>query len=127
MTIDRLFVYGTLRPAGSAFDLISDLVVRHEPAVLVDHGLVGEGHRYPWCIEAPGQEVAGELLWLERVEEVLEAVDRYEGVDDPDPEYRRVLAEVMTSDGATSAWVYVGGPGVPPNAAWVGGGDWLGD
>lgn len=125
MTLDRLFVYGTLRPTGRAHGVIASLVIRHEAAVLHDYRLVGEGHRYPWCIESLGHEVAGDLLWLRRPDEALELVDRYEGVDDPRPEYRRVVAEVMTADGPEPAWLYAGGPGVPPGAPEVEGGDWL--
>ena len=125
MTLDRLFVYGTLRPEASAFHLLAAVVVKQEAAVLVDHALVGEGHRYPWCVDAPGGEVAGELLWLRDPEETLAILDEYEGVDGAEPEYRRVIAPVLTREGPSDAWVYVGGPAAPPGAGPVSGGDWL--
>lgn len=125
MTLDRLFVYGTLRPEASAFHLVADAVVRHEAAVLVDHALVGEGHRYPWCLDSPGGEVTGDVLWLREAEQTLVVLDQYEGVGEATPEYRRVIAPVLTRDGPSSAWVYVGGPGVSPDAGPVRGGDWL--
>ena len=123
--IDRLFVYGTLRPGARAYPMVEGAVERHQPAVLPGYGLVGEGHRYPWCIEAPGREVAGVLLWLNDPVRMLEHLDRYEGVDEDGPEYRRVALEVLTSDGECTAWVYVGGPGVPNDARPVDGDDWL--
>lgn len=125
VTLDRLFVYGTLRPQGHAFRLVSPLVVRHRPAVLAGYSLVGEGHRYPWCVEAPNGEVAGELLWLREVEAALDRLDEYEGVHEPDPEYRRVVADVLTGAEMTQAWVYVGGPGIPGDVRPIDGGDWL--
>lgn len=112
---------------GGAYRLIASLVTRHEEAVLPDHRLVGEGHRYPWCVESPGDEVAGNLLWLRRPVEALEIVDRYEGVDTARPEYRRAVVTVLTVEGRTQAWAYVGGPWVPPGAETVEGGDWLRD
>lgn len=124
MTPSRLFVYGTLRPRGRAFDLVAASVVRHQEAVLVDFALVGEGHRYPWCIEQPGAEVAGDLLWLRDVEAVLTTLDDYEGVSARNPEYRRVIAQVLTVDRQWEAWVYAGGPGVPPDAVAVSDNAW---
>lgn len=125
MTLDRLFVYGTLRPNRPAFELVAPVVVRHQPAVLMGYALVGEGHRYPWCIESPDGEVAGELLWLRDVEATLTMLDRYEGVDEPDPEYVRAVADVMTARRLLIAWVYVGGAGVPGDARPIEGGDWI--
>lgn len=125
MTIDRLFVYGTLRPRGRAFDLVAPVVRRHEPAVLTGYGLVGEGHRYPWCVEWPDKEVAGDLLWLLEVDETLARLDEYEGVNGPDAEYRRLVLDVTTARGLLTAWVYVGGHGVPGGAGPIDGGDWL--
>lgn len=123
--MNRLFVYGTLRPTASAYDVVEAAVVSHCPAVLIDYALVGEGHRYPWCIDSPGSEVTGDLLWLRDVDETLERLDAYERIKDIDPEYRRVIGPVLTQDGPSTAWVYVGGPGVPAEAGPIGGGDWL--
>ncbi len=41
MMLDRIFVYGTLRPSGHAFHLVQPFVVRHCPAVLTGYALVG--------------------------------------------------------------------------------------
>jgi gamma-glutamylcyclotransferase (GGCT)/AIG2-like uncharacterized protein YtfP len=125
MTLDRLFVYGTLRSNGSAFHMVADVVDRAVAAVLVDFALVGEGHRYPWCVESPGGEVSGEVLWIRSCDETLARLDKYEGVDGDNPEYRRVIAPVFTREGRSTAWVYVGGPGVPPDAGPVPGGSWM--
>lgn len=127
MSVDRLFVYGTLRPGASAFELVADRVEAHLPAVLVDHVLYGEGHRYPWCVEAPGGEVAGDLLWLRQPDQTLALVDEYEGIDGLDAEYRRVIAQVLTEEGPTTAWVYVGSDIVPPGAGRIRGDDWVAD
>jgi gamma-glutamylcyclotransferase (GGCT)/AIG2-like uncharacterized protein YtfP len=125
VTLARLFVYGTLRPRGRSHGLIAPLVERHEEAVLFEFCLVGEGHRYPWCVASEGGEVIGDLLWLRRPDEALAVVDRYEGVDETRPEYCRMVVEVFTTAGALSAWAYLGGPGMPDEASEVGGGDWL--
>lgn len=125
MSLDRLFVYGTLRPQGQAFDLVESFVVRHLPAVLMGYVLVGEGHRYPWCVESTNGEVVGELLWLADIDSTFDLLDRYEGVDDQHPEYRRVVADVFTGEETLTAWAYVGGVGVPGDATVIEAGDWL--
>lgn len=125
VTLDRLFVYGTLRPCGHAFELVAPVVVRHQPGVLSGYSLVGEGHRYPWCIEAPGGEVSGELLWLREVEATLARLDEYEGVSEPEPEYVRAVADVLTGMETVSAWVYVGGVGIPGDVRPIESGDWI--
>ena len=123
--IERLFVYGTLRPEGQAFHLVAPLVRRHQPAVLTGYTLVAEGHRYPWCVKSAQGEVVGELLWLDDPAAALERLDAYEGVDEPDPEYLRLVADVHTGNEVLSAWVYVGGRAVPGDAHVIAGGDWL--
>lgn len=123
--IERLFVYGTLRPEGHAYHLVAPLVIHHQPAVLTGYSLVGEGHRYPWCVKSARGEVVGELLWLRDTETALAQLDVYEGVDEPDPEYVRLVADVHTGNRVLAAWVYVGGSSVPEDAQSVPGGDWL--
>lgn len=125
MTLRRLFVYGTLRPCGRAFEMVAAAVARHQPAVLSGYSLVGEGHRYPWCIESPGGEVAGELLWLRDVETTLRLLDEYEGVNQPTPEYIRTVADVLTGGRVLQAWVYVGGAGVPGDVRPIESGEWI--
>lgn len=125
MSLNRLFVYGTLRPQCHAFSTIKSVVIRHEPAVLSHFTLVGEGHRYPWCVHSHGKEVVGDLLWLREVEDTLERLDRYEGLEEELPEYRRVVVEVASADRLRSAWAYIGGPGVPSGARPIQGGNWL--
>ncbi|HEX2153267.1 MAG TPA: gamma-glutamylcyclotransferase family protein [Acidimicrobiia bacterium] len=122
--LDRLFVYGTLRPAGHAFHLVEPVVIRHQPAVLTGYRLVGEGHRYPWCVESPAGEVVGELLWLAETEATLPLLDAYEGVEEERPEYCRVVRDVATGQEIIPAWVYVGGMGVPTDAGAIDTGDW---
>lgn len=119
-----LFVYGTLRPGGRAFGRIQRWVLAHEPAALPDYVLVGEGHRYPWCVEQPEGEVLGDILEIPAIELLLPRLDIYEGVDGPHPEYRRILAEVTVSSGSRTAWVYVGDVGVPQDARPVEGNSW---
>lgn len=125
LIVDRLFVYGTLRPNGHAYGLVAPAVVRHQPAVLTGYTLVGEGHRYPWCIEAPGGEVAGELLWIQEVEATLKRLDEYEGVSEAEPEYVRAVADVLIGKATVSAWVYVGGMGVPGDVRPIEQGEWI--
>lgn len=123
--IERLFVYGTLRPEGHAHHLVAPLVFHRQPAVLTGYSLVGEGHRYPWCVKSAAGEVVGELLWLRDVESALAELDVYEGIHDPEPEYVRLVADVHTGNEVLAAWVYVGGAAVPSDAQSVPGGDWL--
>lgn len=125
MSLDRLFVYGTLRPHRHAFELVRPVVVRHQPAVLTGYSLVAEGHRYPWCVESAEGEVAGDLLWLSEVEGTLRRLDEYEGVHDPDPEYVRSVADVLVGSNVLPAWVYVGGACVAGDVHPLEGTDWI--
>src|SRR5690606_20217289 len=76
-----------------------------------------------WCVKSARGEVVGELLWLRDPERALEVLDQYEGVDDPEPEYVRVVADVMIGREIVPAWLYVGGPAVPGAAVVVEGCD----
>lgn len=124
MILDRLFVYGTLRTNGHAFHLVEALVETYQPAVLTGYALVGEGHRYPWCVKAAQGEVVGELLWLSDADSALELLDRYEGIHEPEPEYQRLVTDVHTGNQVLTAWAYVGGTAVPGDAVAVEGGEW---
>ncbi len=106
--IQRIFVYGTLRPGQSAYSLIAKSVASHIPATTLGQ-LVALPAGYPGLLSRGNGRVVGDLLTLARdmspgsVEESLRALDRYEG-----DEYDRELREVSLGDGTNArAWCYV--------------------
>src|SRR5688572_13669288 len=72
----RLFVYGTLRAEGEAFELMGSSIheqtgVRLENYALYDHG------EYPFAIIQPGEFVTGDIFLVDP--DRLEMLDEYEG------------------------------------------------
>lgn len=124
--IDRLFVYGTLRPGAGAYHVVEGDVLRVAEGRLGAHSLVGLGLPYPWCVEAadPDDSVVGAILWLGDPPVTLARLDVYERAQGPDAEYLRDVRTVTTSEGDVECWVYLG-RSVPASAVTVPGGDWI--
>ena len=84
MAVDRLFVYGTLKPGQSRWPALAPFVDPLEPPVAAE--VEGELWATPWGWPAlmPGTgSVRGVLvaLHLDRVKEALARLDEIEGVD----------------------------------------------
>jgi gamma-glutamylcyclotransferase (GGCT)/AIG2-like uncharacterized protein YtfP len=122
-----VFVYGTLRSGQRNHHVAARAGLREaRPAVALGLDLYHlEPEGYPAVVEGGGS-VAGELLQLRGG---LSRLDRLEGVDRPEPRYRRALWRVEAQGGERiSAWLYLyllqdrltsGG------AIRVAGGDWV--
>ncbi|ADI14509.1 gamma-glutamylcyclotransferase family protein [Truepera radiovictrix] len=122
--MDKLFVYGTLKPGGRNFHLARG-VVRAEPA-FVDGFVLLHFHPegYPAMVRGAGR-VYGALLTFADLDAALPVLDRLEGLDLEPPEYARV--EVSVQPSGQRAWTYLyvnetrlAAPGVVP----VPSGDW---
>lgn len=98
MQSERVFVYGTLRRAGSN-------QFRMEGADFLSAATVmGRLYRIDWypglVLDAAGDEIIGEIHQVPPA--VLEELDRFEG-----PEYRRLETDVRLADGVTvSVWLW---------------------
>lgn len=114
-----VFVYGTLRPGGGAFEaLLAGRVEAVTPAELSGYGLRGRGRRYPYVVAEPGGRVRGELVTVD--DRLLPELDAYEG-----SEYRRERMQVETDDDDhAEAWVYVAREEVEVGEP-IPSGDWL--
>ncbi len=121
---NRLFVYGSLRRMGGAFErLLADAAIDVSDGVLADHALFGWGLPFPFVRPEHGRQVVGDVVEIDpdRIEEVLRAVDEYEGAD-----YRRVEIEVDAAGQAITAFVYLAGPTVELGERnRVESGDWM--
>lgn len=95
---DRLAVYGTLRPAASAWPLLEPLVEVHEGSCLLPGTLYDTGLGYPAYRPGDGPGVPADVVRLRDTATALPVLDGYEG-----DEYRRTLCHV---DGA-ACWIYV--------------------
>lgn len=104
--VERLFVYGTLRPGQSNAHLLSGIDGDWEAACV--SGTLREG----WCeekgypgldLDARGTDVAGLVLTSAELLQHWAALDAFEG-----DEYQRVITTATLGDGRTvDAYVYV--------------------
>ncbi|MCB9880789.1 MAG: gamma-glutamylcyclotransferase [Planctomycetes bacterium] len=114
-----VFVYGTLRRGGDAFDLLKRRARFLGPASvagrLYDHG--------PWPSATLGgdRRITGDLFALgSGMDVTLTALDAYEG-----SQFRRVRAEVQPGGGdAVEAWMWVWNDPAGPGKPVVPCGDW---
>ena len=106
LTIQRLFVYGTLAPGRPNQHILADVPGDWEAATvhgrLVEQGW-GAAAGYPALILEPqGSEVRGFLFTSEALAEHWDRLDEFEG-----PGYERVQASVKREDGTTAeAYTY---------------------
>ncbi len=106
--MDRVFVYGSLRPGRDAFGVYLAGAARAvTPAILVDHALFGRGLPYPFVRSEPGRRVVGELVEIGESDAVLARLDAYEG-----DEYIRARVVVDADGSQIEAWTYLAAPGV---------------
>ena len=101
LTMNRLFVYGTLREPGICGGLLGR-VPESVPAIL--HGYVRHDVRdevYPAIIPQAGNSVTG-LVYENLSTGELAQLDAYEG-----DEYARSLVDVDTGQGNITVWAYV--------------------
>ena len=126
--IERLFVYGTLRPpTGGSLPVLSFNFPRVEPylhgqtpALLPGAELYDLGS-FPAAIPGDG-EVVGVLFEIEP--EAFEVLDPLEG----HPEiYRRERVAVRTEEGVVEAWIYWAPEELALMGTRIETGDWLGE
>ena len=90
---------------GGAFErLLAEAAIDVQDGVLDDHALFGWGLAYPFVRPEAGRRVIGDVVEIDpdRIDEVLRAVDDYEGDD-----YRRVIVEVDADGETVTAFVYL--------------------
>ena len=121
--MEKLFVYGTLRPGGRAEEKMS--AFRHLGKATVGGNLYSLGW-YPGLVLGEEGEVTGDIYGVP--ESSFPALDDYEGcaAHSPKPhEYERVRADVKFEDGqSVTAWIYDYRAEVEP-ANLISSGDWL--
>jgi gamma-glutamylcyclotransferase (GGCT)/AIG2-like uncharacterized protein YtfP len=103
--MDRLFVYGTLRPV--FHNEFARLLAEGESLLggARVHGRLYDIGRYPGLVlsSAPEEWALGEVYRLRDADRTLEILDRYEGAD-----FTRVTGDVLLDTGEQlPAWVYV--------------------
>lgn len=121
--MQRVFVYGTLRPGGAAEEKMRGCQWCGSATV---RGSLFQIQWYPGLVLDDSGKVAGDLF--EVPDEKMEALDAYEAcrTEDPEPhEYRRVKVIARDSDGGESeVWVWEYILPVQPEARIVDG-DWI--
>jgi len=130
MTLELLFVYGTLRP-GFDHPMARYLATRarHLGTGLV-RGMLFHLGRYPGVVEAAAEkdQVRGDVFELSRdAEATLRALDDYETLESPTPAYfERQLTDVCMDTGETlRAWIYWYRGDISTTAHRIQSGDWM--
>ncbi len=108
MEINKVFVYGTLMRDMSNHHLIEPFIRHLETAKTIGQ-VYDLPYGYPAMVSGH-EEVWGEIIELNDVEEALEVLDRlegYSGVDSPRNLYNRTVQVIYTMSGKTEeAYVY---------------------
>ena len=109
-TEDYLFVYGTLRSESG--HPMNEVLRGYGGRVGLGRvrGALYDLGRYPGAVETreTAAFVHGEVYLLRDPGRDLEALDRYEGLDEKRPEFRRDRIDVELDDGRTvEAWIYL--------------------
>lgn len=95
---ERVFVYGTLCPGASAWDLVAPWVSGEPYASTVHGSLLDTGFGYPGLLRG-NDNVPGWVLPLRSPAKALTTLDSYEG-----DEYRRIR---VTTTESTTCWTYL--------------------
>ncbi|MGE5396322.1 MAG: gamma-glutamylcyclotransferase [Chitinophagales bacterium] len=99
MPVNRVFVYGTLRPGLKNYRVVEKFVLAVYPATAQGR-LFDLPYGYPAMIEGDGT-VSGEVLELKEIRKALKVLDRLEGYSETSSRnlYIRVLIEVKLKGG----------------------------
>ena len=121
-----VFVYGTLLRGEQRHDQVMDHLRRVLPAAIP--GRLQDYGEYPSLLPATGgeQEVQGELLFLDDIEQVLpllDAVEGFFGYDRPGSLFRRVLISTPAAGREGLAWAWVAGEALGTGEP-IAGGSW---
>jgi gamma-glutamylcyclotransferase (GGCT)/AIG2-like uncharacterized protein YtfP len=127
MSMDLLFVYGTLRRGGSNDIARIAPAARYAGAARVRGRLYDLGTYPALLLDASAGWVSGELYEIPAAEwPALDALEEPVTTSRPDGEYCKVTAEVHAQDGgAPTVWVYVANPAVLALDRQIVHGDWM--
>lgn len=105
-TINRIFVYGTLKPGGRFNYLTAGLGLKSvSPAYIDGFDLYGlKPQNYPGIVPGRGR-VYGDVLEFESIIKGLEVLDELEGVAKKPPLYHRQKTIIFPQQ--KEAWVYI--------------------
>jgi gamma-glutamylcyclotransferase (GGCT)/AIG2-like uncharacterized protein YtfP len=120
VTVQRIFVYGTLRPGDVRWPILAPYVTGDGVPDRVDGRVYDTGRGYPAARFDEDGTIAGRTYRLraDRLDEALAVLDREEF--SVPGEYRRV---VVTTAAGTKAWAYEYGNGL--GLDHIESGDWL--
>ena len=126
LTVDAVFVYGTLLRGESNAHVLHDRPVRRVLDARVRGALHETGDPWPVMVLDDASTVHGELVELDDVEArlgPLDALESFAGYGRPGRMYHRTLVEVSTGEGARRAWTYVAGETIRRGPR-IGSGSW---
>jgi gamma-glutamylcyclotransferase (GGCT)/AIG2-like uncharacterized protein YtfP len=116
-TMNRFFVYGTLRPGESRWPAIYQALASDPiPAYLESSAMFNMGS-YPAIVIDPkykGSKVIGDLVEIQpgilpSIIRYLDSIEGYYPIDHDSSLYIRELQNVITDNGPVNAWVYCAG------------------
>lgn len=127
LTVDAVFVYGTLLRGESNAHVLHDQPVRRVAAARVSGSLHETGAPYPVMVLDPAHRVRGEIAELHDVATALGPLDALEGFTGyarADRMYHRTLVRADEDGGpARLCWTYVAGETLPRGPR-IADGDW---
>ncbi len=112
LTVDAVFVYGTLLRGESNERVLHERPVRRVLDARVRGALHETGDPWPVMVLDDASTVHGELVELDDVEArlgPLDALESFAGYGRPGRMYHRTLVEASTGEGPRRAWTYVAG------------------
>jgi gamma-glutamylcyclotransferase (GGCT)/AIG2-like uncharacterized protein YtfP len=126
LTVDAVFVYGTLLRGESNAHVLHERPVRRVLDASVRGALHETGDPWPVMVLDGASTVHGELVELDDVEArlgPLDALESFAGYGRPGRMYHRTLVDVSTAQGIRQAWTYVAGETIRRGPR-IGSGSW---
>ena len=103
MTINYLFVYGTLKPGGEAHHFFDQIPGSWSDAYCFGNWISDIDIGYPIIsLDTNGEKIDGKLFYSKQLQNIIKEIDEYEG-----EEYKRVTAKIHLNNGTSvQAFIY---------------------
>ncbi len=103
MTINYLFVYGTLKPGYEAHHFFDQIPGTWSDAYCFGNWIDDNDIGYPIIsLDTKGEKIRGKLFHSNKLKNIIKKIDEYEG-----EEYKRVIAKIhLNKRSSVQAFVY---------------------
>lgn len=103
MTVNYLFVYGTLKPGGEAHHFFDRISGSWSDAFCFGNWIDDIDIGYPIIsLDTKGEKIEGKLFQSNELKKIIKKIDKYEGA-----EYKRAVAKIYLHNGSSvKAYIY---------------------